>query len=176
MTWGKFAKSCKSCGTKLGETVRMGNTGLCGACWKAAHPEKPRLVCLDCGAQLRGKRCTSMRCVECAKVYRRASGVAANIAAYGPPVCTGCGRGVRLSNRKRICRDCALMKANTAKRSSKTIRDPEHCPLCEGLPWRRGEDADGNRVADTCRVCGLPWEPEPMATVLEFARSGEAAA
>lgn len=69
--------------------------------------------------------------------------------------CSICERLTR--NADRICDECAGR--------NKWDGDPEECPACSGLPWRRGENQHGERIADTCPKCGLPWEPEPVLPI-----------
>lgn len=74
--------------------------------------------------------------------------------------CSSCLRPTR--NLDRLCDECAGRARWTG--------DPEECPRCAGLPWRRGENEYGRRVADHCPACGLPYEPEGELRVEMFAR------
>jgi len=78
-----------------------------------------------------------------------------------PVPCSKCGAGTH--RKSGVCRACDGLEPR-GKRAPWN-GNPETCPLCEGLPWRRGENQHGERVADTCPKCGLPWEPEPVLPI-----------
>lgn len=106
-----------------------------------------------------GHAATQGRCNACQRLFfiafperRRCN--------HTQPCAMGCGNNTRRPSG--ICRVCSGLKP---LKGYKWSGNPEHCPTCGGLPWRRGENQHGERVADTCPKCGLPWEPEPVLPI-----------
>lgn len=152
----KESKRCVGCGRKI-----RGLGGKCRSC--AMH--KLAYRCRDCGSEITSAvpsdAISHGRCRECHTKHTDRS------RRHSHPVpCSKCGAGTH--RRSGICRACDGL-APRGKRPAWN-GNPETCPICEGLPWRRGENRDGERVTDVCRTCGLPWEPEETMPLLAHLR------
>ena len=130
-----------------------------------------RLSCKDCGAVLGPKavRNQAVRCHPCSIAWR----VERRRLAGSTKRCRCGDLAFGKSDYCAVCRIANAKKAGVGKILWDGI--PEHCPACAGLPWRRGEDRDGNVVASTCERCGLPREEEAPLQLLGFLVAQETA-
>lgn len=150
---------CSSCGRPRKSTAR-GN--MCRECWRLSR-QYAKQFCCDCGAELAtsGKSYITTRCRKCHDAYR-----ATHPELHRQPKkqCERCGATTR--RKSGICVLCETgAESDGMARIRYTPELPETCPKCAGLPWRRGE-----KTGDTCRVCGLAWEPEELPPLAYYLR------
>lgn len=95
-------------------------------------------------------------CRECWSADKRNNRVQASAFRKPQPpkrACSMCGTKTRSDSG--LCTECSGEVSRG--RGKFNPSNPNSCPRCSGLPWRRGEKA-----GDVCAVCGLAWEPEEM--------------
>lgn len=106
-------------------------------------------------------------CRECWRADKRDNRARASAFRKPQPpkrACSMCGTKTRGASG--LCAECSgeVNRGRGEFRAS----NPNSCPRCSGLPWRRGA-APG----DVCPVCSLPWEPEEMPPLEAYMRRPE---
>lgn len=162
--------TCETCGVALTNSDRNTGHRQCRKC-RSENPQTKALnICKECGKPILSSSCdrSIARHRACWVKYKAEVRLGLREPETKARACSVCGGATRRGDG--VCVNCRDEEGHFLRLKFDPAK-PDSCPLCYGLPWRRGNELPGS----VCRKCGLPYAAEPQPTIDEFMGRRDAA-